>query len=154
NLVKNNVSQAVVEDINTPNSSVPLPMLPNMLESQVFGISTPNGSGTQFAAGEEFDHSGHFHAVLWTIPTDPHSATVEDLTSINSGSDVDPDPAFAVNVDGVAVGNGFDTNFQPAAFIKELNCPVRSLNDLLPPDSGIRLKAAFGINDSGQICAD
>ncbi len=154
NLVTNSTSQAVIEDINTPNSSVPLPMLPNMSESRVLGISAPNGSGTQFAAGEEFDHSGHFHAVLWTIPTDPHSATVEDLASINSGSDVNPDPAFAVNADGVTVGTGFDTNGQPAAFIKELNGPVRSLNDLLPPDSGIRLQDAFGINDSGQICAD
>ncbi len=148
-----NRSLAVVEDINTPNSEVALPMLPNMLESNVFGISTPNGSGTQFAAGEEFDHSGHFHAVLWTIPTDPHSATVLDLTTI-PGSSVNPDPAFAVNVEGEVVGTGFDTSGHAAAFVREPNGPVTSLNNLLSPGSGITLQEAFGINDSGQICAN
>jgi probable HAF family extracellular repeat protein len=150
----NQLSLAAVEDINTPDSEVALPMLPSMLASRVFGISAPNGSGTQFAAGEEFDHSGHFHAVVWTIPTDPHSATVLDLASI-LGSSVLPDPAFAVNVDGDVVGTALDEASSTAvAFVALSGQGPVSLNSLIPPDSGITLTEATGINDSGQICAN
>ena len=146
------LSLAAVEDINTPNSAVPLPLEDTMLESQVFGISAPNSSGTQFAAGEEFDHSGRFHAVIWVIPTDPHTAAVVDLA--NALGNVDPDPAFAVNTEPNAVGNGFDrSSHKPAAFVADFGFVV-SLNSFLPPDSGFTLTDAFGINDSGQICAN
>src|SRR5579883_850995 len=150
----NQLSAAVVEDINTPASEVVLPMLPNMVQSNVFGISAPNGSGTQFAAGEEFDSSGHFHAVLWTIPTDSHSATVLDLTTVSAPS-LDPDPAFAVNVQGDVVGTALnETSHTFVAFVKQHDGLVTSLNSLLPANSGITLTQATGINDSGQICAN
>ncbi|HEY7329530.1 MAG TPA: SdrD B-like domain-containing protein [Gemmataceae bacterium] len=148
----NQLSLAAVEDINTPDSEVALPMLPNMLESQVFGISASNSSGTQFAAGEEFDHSGHFHAVVWTIPTDPHAATVLDLAAI-SGT-LKPDPANAVNAEGDAVGAAFDNSGNAVAFVSYGGGVPVSLNSLIPPDSGITLTDATGINDSGQISAN
>jgi probable HAF family extracellular repeat protein len=84
NLRKNGSSietQAVVEDVNTPDSSILLPAIPDQEWNEVFGISAPNSSGAQFAVGDATDTSNHSHLVLWTIPTDSHSATVLDLSS-------------------------------------------------------------------------
>ena len=87
NLDNNGISQAVVEDVNTPNSSVPLPAITNQTQSVATGISAPNGSGTQFATGFALDSSGSWHAVLWTIPTNASSATVSDLGHVTGATD-------------------------------------------------------------------
>ena len=86
NLLSFNVSQAFVADVNTPDSSVPLPAITNQTQSVATGISAPNGSGTQFASGFALDSSGSWHAVLWTIPTDAHLATVSDLGHVTGAT--------------------------------------------------------------------
>src|SRR5262249_22523524 len=86
NLVSDSVSQAFVADINTLDSSVPLPAITNQTQSVATGISAPNGSGTQFASGFALDSSGGWHAVLWTIPPDAHSATVSDLGHVTGAT--------------------------------------------------------------------
>jgi probable HAF family extracellular repeat protein len=147
----NQVSLAAVENINTPDSDVPLPAIANQADSYVYGISAPNGSGTQFAVGTAFDTSGNSHALLWTIPTDPHSATVSDLGSL---SGTFPTAVWGVNSLGDVVGSDHDTvSGKDIAIVKYHDGSVVSLNSLLPPGSGITLTEATGINDSGQICA-
>ncbi len=134
---------AAVEDINTPNSSVTLPGIGNTADSIARGISTPNSSGAQFATGE-LDTDTGFHAVLWTIPQDPHSATASDLGNNSSG--------FAVNSSGDVVGDEVVSG-APVAFVKYHDgSSITSLNSLIPADAGIALQVATGINDSGQIC--
>jgi hypothetical protein len=147
------VIQAVVADINTPNSSVPLPNLAGSTQSIATGISAPNGSGTQFATGYAVDSSFAWHAVLWTIPADPHLATIQDLghlpaTSANTAGR----KALGVNSLGDVVGEDQDgLTFIP--FIKLHGGAMTPLDSLLPPDSGYTLEEVTGINDAGQISA-
>jgi probable HAF family extracellular repeat protein len=151
---------AVVEDINKPDSSVALPGLTgfgDQSKSFVTSISASNSSGTQFATGlvtipgnpVSFDH-----LVLWTIPTDPRSATVSDLSVAYQGFQSTP---LAVNAGGDIVGTtpaAPGLGLPSEAFIWPHDGSFISLTRLLPADAGITLTNATGINDSGQICAD
>ena len=147
-------SEAVVEDINTPDSSVPLPAIPNQTQSVATGISAPNGSGTQFASGFALDSSGNWHAVLWTIPTAANSATVSDLghiTGATAQGTINRE-ARAANSLGDVVGNDV-LNLNPVAWVKDHTGAITLLSSLLPAGSGVTLEQANGINDVGQICA-
>ena len=154
NLVNGSISQAVVEDINTPNSSVNLPAIANQAQSVAIGISAPNGSGTQFATGFAIDTSGGVHAVLWTIPTNAQSATVADLGHVSGAAAQGPSgrEARAANTLGDIVGDDV-VGGKPVAFVKDHAGTIKLLSSLLPSGSGVTLEHATGINDSGQISA-
>lgn len=149
NLTTNGKNQAVVADVGTPDSSVALPLLgAGYTASYVTSISAPNGSGTQFATGYETDLQGRGMAVLWTIPTDSHSATVSDLGVYATG--------FGVNSEGDVVGSYVDTASGDTFGFVDLHGSglATDPNFLLPPNSSISLRGVNGINDAGQICAD
>src|SRR5262249_11510422 len=133
--------QAVVEDINTPDSSVPLPAITNQLESVATGISAPNGSGTQFASGFALDSTGSWHAVLWTIPTDAHTATVSDLGHVTGATAQGTinRQARGANSLGDVVGNDV-LNLNPIAWVKDHAGTITLLSSLLPAGSGVTLE--------------
>ena len=154
NLDNSGILQAFVADINTPDSAVNLPAIANQTQSVATGISVPNGSGTQFASGFALDSSGSWHAVLWKIPTDAHSATVSDLSHITGATAQGTinRQARGANSLGDVVGNDV-LNLNPVAWVKDHAGSITLLSSLLPAGSGVTLEEANGINDAGQICA-
>jgi probable HAF family extracellular repeat protein len=76
-----------------------------------------------------------------------------DLGTLPGGIPV----AFALNSHDQVVGDAFGigTGFGQHAFLydAQLDPPMQDLNDLIPPDSGIVLIQATGINDRGSIAA-
>ncbi len=159
NLVSSNgTSQAVVEDINGATSVV-LPTLAGITlkSSTVFGISTPNAAGIQFAAGIEVDTSGHITPVEWKIPQNSNQTTVEAQAGgfVGDPTDIVVNERRVDVVDSVRNGEHFVTaDFPPLTLGNNPVFTTVDLNDLLPANSGITLESVTGINDAGQICAN
>ncbi len=59
----------------------------------------------------------------------------------------------AINSRGQVVGGTSDCRNFLNAFVWEEGGPMRDLNKLIPPDSGLQLTNAFNINDQGEILA-
>ena len=59
----------------------------------------------------------------------------------------------AINSRGQVVGGTSDCRNFLHAFVWEQGGPMRDLNKLIPPDSGLQLTNAFNINDRGEILA-
>jgi probable HAF family extracellular repeat protein len=59
----------------------------------------------------------------------------------------------AINARGQVVGGTSDCHNFLHAFVWEPGGPMRDLNKLIPPNSGLQLTNAFNINDRGEILA-
>jgi probable HAF family extracellular repeat protein len=111
-----------------------LGMLAHSTFSRAFGI---NPSGT-IIAGDNDDQNSNFSALAWILDTSTGTYVINDL---GAGS------AFAANDGCQVVGNsGF---FH--AYVWTPSEGRVDLNTLIPPNSGLVLHYAFGINNAGQI---
>ena len=111
-----------------------LGMLTNSSFSQAFGI---NPSGTMIA-GEDDSKQGMFSAVVWILDTSSGTYVINNL---GAGA------AFAANDGCQVVGNSGLFH----AFVWTPSEGRVDLNTLIPPNSGLVLHAAYGINNAGQI---
>ncbi|HKS75830.1 MAG TPA: hypothetical protein VJQ82_21640 [Terriglobales bacterium] len=111
-----------------------LGMLAHSTFSQAFGI---NPSGT-IIAGDNDDQNSNFSAIAWILDTSSGTYTINDL---GAGA------AFAANDGCQVVGNSGLFH----AFVWTANEGRVDLNTLIPPNSGLVLHYAYGINNAGQI---
>lgn len=136
----NNKGQVVGEGIpdavlwTKANGLTHLGMLANSTSSQAFGI---NQGGT-IIAGDDESKQGMFSAVAWILDTSSGTYVINNL---GAGA------AFAANDGCQVVGNSGLFH----AFVWTPSGGRVDLNTLIPPNSGLVLTTAYGINNAGQI---
>lgn len=117
--------------------------------SRLIPIGTLGGSSSYAMAlndaGQVVGHSaranGHLEAFLYLNGSMTGLGTLGGLSSY----------AYGINRGGAVVGSSSVAgNANMAAFLYS-NGQMRNLNDLVAPNSGWEITAAYGINDSGQI---
>jgi probable HAF family extracellular repeat protein len=121
--------------------------LPNFPQSSIAYAINDVGQ----VVGSSTSSSGVEEAFLWT-PATPNgtSGTMTDLGTLPGLS---YSQARGINSAGTVVGYAYDIPtgvFRAFVIIGDV---MYDLNDLIPPDSGITLTQAVGINQTGQILA-
>ncbi|MGB8887483.1 MAG: hypothetical protein WCC87_12220 [Candidatus Korobacteraceae bacterium] len=143
------------------------------------GVTTGINNHAQ-AAGNIYDRQGKYRAFVWdqkrgVLPIGPANAYSSALAMNDSGQTlIDsfaqgiwlyqsgqlsrvvlsaklPNHPKALNNCGAIVGSFGAFTDSGHAFVWDQATQFRNLNDLLPPDSGWRLREATGINSQGEI---
>ena len=96
-------------------------------------------SDSGLVAGSAQTGAGYLHAFLY-------EGSVRDLGTLGGNNSA----AYDVNAMGQVVGYSFDVLGRSRAFVW-FNGMMFDLNELVNPDSGWTLDAAYGINDAGRL---
>jgi probable HAF family extracellular repeat protein len=117
-----------------------LPLLPGGTQNFASGIS-PQGLIVGFA--DSGTSGGKNRAVIWNL-----TRKIHDLGTLPGGIS---SGLYAMNDLGQAVGNSTTSSKEIHAVLWTKSGGLQDLNDLIPPNSGWTLNAAFAINHAGQI---
>src|SRR5262249_30187913 len=137
-------SAVLWDNSNGGHSLGTLPNFPRLSTAYAINdVGQVVGASESFSAGEE--------AFLWT-PASPNgtSGTMTDLGTLPGFSQ---SRALGINSAGTVVGYAYGVPTGVFRAFVIIGGVMYDLNDLIPPDSGITLTQAVGINQTGQILA-
>jgi len=108
-----------------------------------FGIAYSVNDSGEVVVGATIQNDRAFLAFLWRNGL---------MTSLGTVNGDDCSVARNINSSGQIVGQSFSCAGGPShAFLWDGDGPMIDLTTLIPPNSGLQLSIAFGVNDRGEI---
>jgi probable HAF family extracellular repeat protein len=115
------------------------------LGGTMFNIAQNINNRDEVVGASDLAGDTTFHAFLWT-----QEGGMQDLGTLGGLLPPVSSWAFAINDKGQVVGFSCDVNFDCVAFVWQ-DGAMLALNNLIPPNSGVNLIWAYGINARGEI---